>query len=352
MNTKIIIYVVIGVIALIVIALVLIFTLGKGVSAPSECEKVGSLCDDGRVCASNHMCQNCINNDSCPIGYICDKSSGKCSPHTDTRDELIKNYKLYCVDVKSDDGSKTMNLCFTDSTMNVPIYPTIGKNCNKDGSSSTFSIDQTRDQIIGNPQANMNSKNSAWIPFDDSKRLYYQQDTHDPPVMCILSDDHHYDCQNDGVFQQDKKNVSKTGKCVCKDNIAGDKCQYTRDNTCHKHGNPTDSGTCVNCDKGYSGPDCNCSDANCNHGKIDNPSSGSCDCKCDTGWVDAQGCGKCCKSINGACYTVNDAGSGSCSSYKIRCGVPRWRPSPDQPWTNRPKEGWYTGCIDNRSKEL
>ena len=393
-KTSIIIGAVVGVILVVIIALVLVFTLGKDGSAPSDCDHTqGKLCKDGRICGPDNQCQNCVEG-QCPIGYLCNESKGTCYVHTDTRDELIQKYKLYCVDMKSSDGKTTKNVCFTDSTLNVPIYPLIGKDCETVGSASSYDLGPTNDNIIGNPAGNMSDDNKTWIPFDDSKMLYYQPNIYKNPVMCILSKDHHYICENDGTYVQDDKNISKEGKCECKDDTAGDKCQYSKDKTCNGHGTPQDDGTCTDCDKGYIGINCQYSDSktcgghgiaqpdgtckdcdkgysgkNCEcsdevicwgNGKI--TSSDPCMCQCNSGYVYTETQDpksrdrtlyQCLDKTSDKCYanwtaikTLDGHPDVYCDTFATTCGAATKKI--DRPGFKttlvRPKDGWFRYC--------
>jgi hypothetical protein len=97
-------------------------------------------------------------------------------------------------------------------------------------------------------------------------------------VSSYMCQDNDKYCKNDAKFDPLKR------KCICGIGLAGNICQYTRDNTCHSKGNPKDDGTCQDCDAGYAGTHCELSRDNTCHGKGNPKDDGTCQ-DCDAGYA-------------------------------------------------------------------
>ncbi len=94
------------------------------------------------------------------------------------------------------------------------------------------------------------------------------------------------ECNNRGAPTADGSDFTGCEGC---ENSAGDRCQYTRKQTCSDHGEPDDSGNCT-CDPCYSGDACEVLQT-CSGNEVPEPQGdGGCECVC------------------APCYTLSDDG--------------------------------------------
>lgn len=281
---------------------------------------------------SSDVCGTTIKPTSCS-GPICiDTEKGwtwKC-PGDLTRADVIRIKDLVCHDYPNeDDPDKSVNLCFTDSTHNIPIFPTVGHDCTDEN--STQSIGKDLDDVIANPTGNITKDNKTFQPYNKNKRIYYQPDS-DRLTQCVLSDNLNYTCKNKGIFQQHKPDIGKTGTCDCVSPWKGPICQYSDKTTCNGNGLVDDNGKCV-CHNGWKGPNCQYSDKTTCHqqGVVDDNGV----CKCNTNWMNILERGgkstlQCATTKNGQCYGLTAYGEGveedcqpiTCSDKWPRAGAP------------------------------
>ena len=298
--------------------------------------------DPGTICASGKHpgCNvdtnykwDCVTNSSdvcgttikpkCEGAMCIDTDKGwdwKC-PGDLTRADVIRMNKLVCEDtIIDEDTKKPISVCFTDSTLAIPIFPTIGHDCTNEN--ATQSLGKDLDNILGNPSGNMTTNNKTFQPTDESKRIYYQPDN-TRPTLCVLSDNLNYKCLKGGKFIQDKKNISKTGKCDCIAPWKGGVCQFSDATTCVGHGTVNEAGACT-CVAPWKGARCQFSDATTcsSHGVT----SASGHCKCNPGYVTVADSGGQCQRLGTAtcCYTFSsqDPHCWDCADIKTRVNAP------------------------------
>ena len=291
---------------------------------------------------------------NCDGAQCVDSNNGwtwKC-PGQLTRQDIIQTKVLQCkrVDRSTPTGvDGQVDVCFTDSSFNVPIYPTIGADC--EGSNSTFLLPLNETNLINNPIGNMSADGTQFIPKNEGY-IYYQPEA-ESPRQCILSFDASHHCQNGGIFDQNVDGISREGTCLCPSGWKGPLCQYSNQTTCNG-GQVDDQGNCSNCpvgqvgdkcqytnarcnnrgqvqsdgvcvcDEGFDGPFCQYSDANCGNGVADfngncvcNP--GFTDCRKGGAGPDANNILKCaCRTNTSDCYVT--AQSSRCMNNRAPCG--------------------------------
>lgn len=172
---------------------------------------------------------------SCSGAMCIDTDKGwdwKC-PSDLSRDDIIKMHNLQCKDITNYDDNTNVNICFTDTNYKIPISPTIGNNCTSTGENHTFSIGKDLDNIINNPNGNITDE-GKFVPFNIDKRLYYIPNSNKNET-CILSYDKNYKCKNNGLYVQDKLNVTDSGKCDCSSHSCNN---GTNDDICNCNCNP------------------------------------------------------------------------------------------------------------------
>lgn len=198
---NIIIGVVIGLILTVIIVGILIFT-SKSSNNPTptdQCNEIGMLCGNGRVCNPNKICSNCSTDEDCnkkQSGYIC--SEGRCTNRAyKTRQEVIDEFGLTCADLtNSTNTNEKVNICFIDENKTLPVNSISGNitgmKCYSSDSSdiSNYSKSLGReidDMAINNPPGAVSQNGEVFYPANDNSVVWMKQ-TDTPNVVCPVLD--------------------------------------------------------------------------------------------------------------------------------------------------------------------
>lgn len=262
-------------------------------------------------------------------------------PGGKTRQDVINERRLICDDYQNaDDSKQTETICFTDSTKNIPIMPTIGVDC--EGDNPFNSIGPEEEKALNNPQGNLgyvdpSNPNSTVVfyPYNLNKRIYSSTDNKNSKThACIIYPGTGLagPCQNGGVWKQNKPGESPegVGHCECTGTDTGDFCQFTGTNICSGHGDPvalprnnpprewkrTDQALACKCKDGYD---------NLAHLKgpvsTNNPDCWGKTCPDGTNCLD-QGNGVTCCPNKYKSYGCCQVGNATCCPDKMNCVAP------------------------------
>lgn len=169
--------VILGIIVVLSVTLVLIFTLPGGRGVEAECEhSTDKFCANGLICGSDNLCRFCTYDDECGIGKIC--KSGHCVDHK-TREQVIQKHGLVCSKGIIDHVTGKVldpQPCFTDGSGNIPVKSPYGMISGaKCYDPSVIYYEQSigeDDKIINNPSGALNHDKTVLYPYNDTTILW------------------------------------------------------------------------------------------------------------------------------------------------------------------------------------
>lgn len=222
---------VIGLIVIVVIVGIFII-ISKSPDNPTpkeQCNEVGMLCGNGRVCNPNKICTNCSIDGDCnkkQSGYIC--SGARCINHSnETRQQVIDEFQLNCSDLTTSTTKEKVNICFIDQDRTpasqpetIPVKSSTGNITGMKCYSSDISKypyyskslgREIDDMTINNPPGAVSQDGKVFYPASDQGSIVWTKQS-DAQVVCPVLDSISFLSYNNFYFYS-----SPTDKPLIKD---------------------------------------------------------------------------------------------------------------------------------------